>query len=132
MNELHGVGICDNKFVSKIILFQKVLQLKDVIMHCYSKQSLVRMTTSFPPPLTWHVCQILVHCLYPIVTTCVLNQSRGHWLLSDVLHFVISMNLKLKKTKKCNIFSYPNGRGFWCGTWVNCLASNIKFFFVEF
>ncbi len=32
-----------------------------------------------------------------IVTTCVLNQFHEHWLLSDALHFVIFMNLKLKK-----------------------------------
>jgi hypothetical protein len=58
-------------------------------------QSLVKMTTRVPPPLTWHICQIVVNCLSPIITTCVRNQSRGHWLLSDVLHFAISMNLKL-------------------------------------
>jgi len=100
MNELHGVGICDKKFVSKIILFQKVLQFKDAIMHSYSKQSLVRMTTRVPPPLTWHICQILIDCLSHGVTTCVLNQFRGLWLLSDALHFVICINLKLRKEPK--------------------------------
>ncbi len=100
MNELHGIGICDNKFASKIILFQKVLQFKDVIMHCYSKQSLVRMIIRVPPSLTLHICQILIDCLSLVVTICVLNQSRRHWLLSDALHFVISMNLKLRKKPK--------------------------------
>jgi hypothetical protein len=100
MNELHGISICDNKFASKIILFQKVLQFKDVIMHCYSKQSLVRMIIRVPPSLTLHICQILIDCLSLVVTICVLNQSRRHWLLSDALHFVISMNLKLRKKPK--------------------------------
>jgi len=31
-----------------------------------------------------------------IVSTCILNQSTGHWLLSDALNFAISMNLKFK------------------------------------
>jgi hypothetical protein len=97
MNELHGIGICDNKFVNKIILFQKVLQFKDAIMHCYNKQNLVKITTRVPPPLTWHICQIFVDCLSLVVTTCVLYQCRGHWLRSDAFHFVISMNLKLRK-----------------------------------
>ncbi len=105
MNELHGISICDDKFASKIILFQKVLQFKDVIMHCYSKQSLMKMITRVPPPLTWHICQIFVDCFSLVVTTCVLNQSRGHWLLSGALHFVISMNLKLRKEQK-NVVSF--------------------------
>ncbi len=35
--------------------------------------------------------------LFPIVFACVLNQSRGHSLLSNALHSTISMNLKLKE-----------------------------------
>jgi hypothetical protein len=55
--------------------------------------------------LTWHICQIFVDCFSLVVTTCVLNQSRGHWLLSGALHFVISMNLKLRKEQK-NVVSF--------------------------
>ncbi len=53
-----------------------------------------------PPPLTWHISQIVVDYLFPIISACVLNQSHGHWLLIDILHFVISMSLKLKKENK--------------------------------
>jgi hypothetical protein len=38
-----------------------------------------------------------VDCFSPIFFACVLNQSHGHWLFSDVLHFAISMSLKLKE-----------------------------------
>jgi len=31
------------------------------------------------------------------VTTCVLHQSCGHWVISDALHFAITMSLKLKE-----------------------------------
>jgi hypothetical protein len=41
-----------------------------------------------------------VDCLSPIIFACVLNQSHGHWLLSDVLHLDISMSLKLKEENK--------------------------------
>jgi hypothetical protein len=29
------------------------------------------------------------------MTTCVLNQSCGHWLFNDSIHFIIIMSLKL-------------------------------------
>jgi hypothetical protein len=35
--------------------------------------------------------------LFPIVFACVLNQSHGHILLSNALHSIISMNLRLKE-----------------------------------
>jgi hypothetical protein len=60
--------------VDKIIFFQEVLQFKNVIMLCYSKQSSVRMITKVPPPLTWCFCQIIINCLSLIVTVCFLNQ----------------------------------------------------------
>jgi hypothetical protein len=53
-----------------------------------------------PPPLSWHIYQIIVHCLSPIDFVRVLNQSHGHWLPIDALHFAISMNLKLKEENK--------------------------------
>ncbi len=58
------------------------------------------MTTIVPPHLTWHICQIVVICLSPIVTTYVLSQYKGHWLLSDTLDSTISMSLKLKEEPK--------------------------------
>jgi len=53
-----------------------------------------------PPLLTWHIFQIVVDCLSPIVSTCVLNQLCGHWLLGNVVHSAISMSLKLKEENK--------------------------------
>jgi hypothetical protein len=54
------------------------------------------MITQMPSLLTWHIFQIIVDVLSPIVSTCVLNQSRGHWLLSDVLDYAIYICLKLR------------------------------------
>ncbi len=58
------------------------------------------MTTIIQPFLTWHICQIAVNCFSLVITACVLNQSRGHWLLNDAFHSAISMSLKLKKEPK--------------------------------
>jgi hypothetical protein len=73
-------------------------------MLCHNKQSLVKMTTRVPPPLTWHIYQIVVDCFFLIVITYVLNQYRGHWLLNDALHFAISISLKLKEPKNALSF----------------------------
>jgi hypothetical protein len=56
----------------------------------------MKMTTKVSLLFTWHICQIIVDCLSLIVTTYILNQFRGHWLLNDAFHFAISMDLKLK------------------------------------
>jgi len=53
-----------------------------------------------PPPLTWQISQIITDCLSLIVFAYVFNQSRGHWLLNDALHYAISMSLKLKEENK--------------------------------
>ncbi len=75
------------------------------------------MTIRVPPPLTWHICQIVVDYFSPIIIACVLNQFKGHWLLSDALHSTISISLKLKNEPENGIiFSNLNGRRFWCGT----------------
>ncbi len=90
-------------------------------------QNLVRMTTKVPPPLTWYICPIVVDCLSTIVMACVLNQSRGHWLLSDALHFAISMSLKLKeKPKNAPSFQTLMQEDFGVALDLICLASNIR------
>jgi hypothetical protein len=55
-------------------------------------QNFMRMNTRVPPLLTWHICQIIVHSLGPVVFTFILNQTRGHWVLNDALNFAIFMN----------------------------------------
>jgi len=38
-------------------------------------------------------CKHFISCFI----ACVLNQSRGYWLLNDPLHVAISMSIKLKE-----------------------------------
>jgi hypothetical protein len=42
---------------------------------------------------TYHIIVDIVF----VVIASILNQSRGHWFLSDALNATISMNLKLKE-----------------------------------
>jgi hypothetical protein len=57
----------------------------------------MKITGRVPPPLTWHISQIIVDVLSSFVKACVLNQSRGHWLLSTTLNVIITMSVKLLK-----------------------------------
>jgi len=65
------------------------------------------MIARMPPPLTWHISQIIVDVFSPIVCTCVFNQFKGSWLLSDSLNFTISICLKLIKESRISI-SFDN------------------------
>jgi hypothetical protein len=56
----------------------------------------MKMNARVPPPLTWHICHIIVDSLGLVVSVCILNQSRGHWLLNDALNSAISMSLKFR------------------------------------
>jgi hypothetical protein len=84
------------------------------------------MTTKVPPPWTWHICQIIGDCLSPIETICVLNQSMGHWLLSDALHFVISTSFKLREPKNAPSFQTLIEEDSNVALELICLASNIR------
>ncbi len=57
----------------------------------------MKVTSHVPPLLTWHISQIVVDVLSLVISACVLNQSHGHWLLSNALNVKITMSLKLKE-----------------------------------
>ncbi len=67
------------KFPSKIIMFQEALQFKDAIILYYIKENIVKIIGKVPLLLTWHISQIIMNFLSPIVSVCVLNQfSNNH------------------------------------------------------
>jgi hypothetical protein len=47
----------------------------------------MKISARVTPPLTWHICHIIVYYLGHVISICILNQSRGHWLLNDALNF---------------------------------------------
>jgi hypothetical protein len=56
----------------------------------------MKMNARVPPSLTWHIFHIIVDSFGPLMSTCILNQCKGHWLLSDALNSTIFMSLKFK------------------------------------
>jgi len=62
-----------------------------------------------PPPLTWHICQIIVDSFGLVVFAYILNQFRGHWLLNNALNFAIH-EFKIQSWNRfCNLWQF-NGR----------------------
>jgi hypothetical protein len=51
-----------------------------------------------PKAQVWVVVEVVTFCLNPIVSTCVMNQSRGHWLLSNALTIVIALIVNMETT----------------------------------
>jgi hypothetical protein len=80
------------KFASKIIMFQEALQFHFTIMLLYGKHTTMGIINQMPPPLTWQISHIIADCLSPTVSSCLLDQARGHLLLNDALHFTSSMS----------------------------------------
>jgi hypothetical protein len=84
------------------------------------------MSVRVPPPLTWHICCIIVDSFGLAMSTCILNQSRGHWLLSDALNFAISMSLGFRDEIDFATFDNLMEEDGNIVYELSCLASNIK------
>jgi len=56
----------------------------------------MRMNARIPPPLTLHIFHIIIDSFGPLMSTCILNQCKGQWLLNDALNSTTFMTLKFK------------------------------------
>jgi hypothetical protein len=83
------------------------------------------MSVRVPLALTWHIYHIVVDFLALVVSTFILNQSKGHWLLSDALSFVISMGLKFSDEIVSTTFNNLMKEDGNVVYELSCLASNI-------
>jgi hypothetical protein len=110
---------------SKIILFQEALQFEETIIFYYYRQNNMGMVTRVLPPLTWHIL-IIVDSLGLVVIACIMNQSRGHWLLSDALNFSLFMSLKFRNENDFATFDNLLEEDANVAFEFSCLASNIK------
>jgi hypothetical protein len=86
----------------------------------------MRMSARLPPLLTWHTCRIIVGSLSHVVSPCILNQSRSHWLLSHALNFAPSMSLKFKDEIDFTTFDNLMEEFRNVVYELSCLVSNIK------
>jgi len=84
------------------------------------------MNAIVPPPLTWHICHIIVDSFNHVVFVCILNQFKGHWLLSDALNSTIFMSLEFRDEIDFATFDNLMEEDGNVAYGLLCLASNIK------
>ena len=82
------------RFASKVVLFQETQEYADAISICYRRQSL-KLQARAPSGMTWATARTVTQTLNPVVQQCVLNQTRGYWLLSDALAAAFRMTIEL-------------------------------------
>jgi hypothetical protein len=66
------------KFVNKVTMFEKTLEFKQGILLCYRSQKTQTLQQRIFKAQLWAIVEVVIHCLNPMVITCMLNQSRGH------------------------------------------------------
>ncbi len=76
----------------------------------------------------WHGTFVasLFDSLGLIVSACILNQSRDHWLLNDALNFSISMSLEFRDEIDFATFDNLMEEDWNVVYELSCLASNIN------
>ena len=82
-------------FASKVVLFQETQEYADAISICYRRQSL-KLQARVPSGMTRATTITVTQTLNLVVQQCVLNQTRGYWLLSDALAATFHMSIELQ------------------------------------
>jgi len=88
------------RWTSQILMFRDCLKFRPAIEVCYGKNDERRL----PEEDDWLVAAAVVEVMEEIVAACVLNQGEGLWLLSDALHSVLDVWVKLQKKSAQNSF----------------------------
>jgi hypothetical protein len=61
---------------------------------------------------TWAICKVVVKTMFPFVKQCILNQTRGYWLLSNALNVALSINVCMQnqiQQSKITPFNFVKG-----------------------
>ncbi len=83
------------KFASKVIMFDKTLEFKQIIITYYERKNIVVLQQKVPKAQVWAIAKVVTLTLNLMVIVCVMNQSHNHWLLSNVLITTITRIVKL-------------------------------------
>nr|XP_024359895.1 uncharacterized protein LOC112274515 isoform X1 [Physcomitrium patens] len=84
------------RFASKVILCQEALDYQPVLQLCSASQS-DGMFFDVPSVETWAIAKAVTVALNPVLQQCVMNRSKGYWLLSDAIAAALSLYLQLHK-----------------------------------
>jgi hypothetical protein len=77
-------------------MFQEALQFKDIIILCYNRHNIIRISGKMPFFFTWDISKIIVDFIFFVVIACVLNKFNIMWLFSNALQSAIIICLKFR------------------------------------
>lgn len=86
------------RFAAKVILFQEALEYQHAFSLCLPHQ-INDLLLEVPSLETWAVAKAVTDALTPVLQQCVINQSKGYWLLSDALATALGLCIQLHKVQ---------------------------------
>jgi hypothetical protein len=72
-------------FTCKVIIFEKTIDFKNAIIFCYGRQRRIALKLIILKAQVWAIVEAVTSTLNLVIFACVMNQSRGHRLLSNAL-----------------------------------------------
>ncbi len=84
------------RFASTINKFEETLEFKQPIITCYKRQKTTALQHKVVKAQMWVVAKVLTYALNHVVTTCVMNQSHGHWFLLNVSTIAITLTVNFQ------------------------------------
>jgi len=92
------VTLVKTHFASKVAMFHQCLACRAIIIMCYGHQ-IEALANKIPSMQTWAIVEAICDVLSLVVTTCVVNQHHGYWLLSNVFASTIKLYVRFTKEK---------------------------------
>ncbi len=87
-------------------MFQETLEFNNAIILCYGKQKFVVLQQKIPKVQVWAIVEAITFTLNPVISTCVMNHIKGHWLLLDALTTAITFTMEME-AQLLELFARP-------------------------
>jgi hypothetical protein len=83
-------------FANKVIILKKNLSFKMPYFFVMEGKNPWFYSKKKPKAQVWVLIKAIISFLNHVVLACVMNQSRGHWLLFDALIITLPMNMEVE------------------------------------
>jgi hypothetical protein len=77
-------------------MFEETLEFMNAIILCYGMQKSIVLHQIIPKAQVWAIIEVITSPLNHVVSTYVMNQSRGHWVLSNALIITITLTMEME------------------------------------
>ncbi len=98
------------RFANKIIISKENLEFKQTTLFCYGRHNTLTLQQKILKAQVHAIIEVVIQGLNFMVTTCVMNYSKGHQLLSNalvsIINLIIDMKYKLNPFFDGNEFFY--------------------------